>query len=150
MLAVENGTIILYTQLQVLEWKEDKCHPPLATQLLVLMVRGIFFKLQFPYAHFATRGITADLLFPMIWEAVREIELIGLKVIFITADGASSNRNFFRMHKGPNKFTSVQNMQFVFRPKEAFGIFLFRSSTPHEDDQKLLVSLSCQWNTTHD
>ena len=45
-----------------------KCHFPLATQLLVLMVRGIFFKLQFPYAHFATRGITADLLFPIIWE----------------------------------------------------------------------------------
>ncbi len=74
-------------------------HPPLAKHLLVLMVRGIFFKLDFPYAHFATQSATADLLHPIIWEAVRQVESIGLKVICITADGASSNRRFFRMHR---------------------------------------------------
>lgn len=61
------------------------------------MVRGVFFKFNF-----ATRGVTADLLFPIVWQAIYEIEAIGLKVIFVTADGASCNRKFFRMHKGPH------------------------------------------------
>lgn len=50
-----------------------------------------FFKLEFPYAHFATRGVTADLLFPTVWVAIRQVEVVGPKVIFITADGASPN-----------------------------------------------------------
>ena len=66
-------------------------HPPLAKHLLVLMVRGIFFKLDFPYVHLGTETATADILHPIIWEAVRQIESIGLKVICITADGASPN-----------------------------------------------------------
>ena len=47
--------------------------------------------------HFAAENITADLLQPIVWEAVRQIESIGLRVIFVTADGASPNRRFFRM-----------------------------------------------------
>ena len=50
--------------------------------------------------HFAAENITADLLQPIVWEAVRQIESIGLKVIFVTADGASPNRRFFRMQQG--------------------------------------------------
>ena len=80
----------------------DNGPAPVATHLLVLMVRGLFFKLNFPFAHFATTGVTADLLFPIVWEAIRLIESIGLKVICITADGASPNRKFFRMHRGPD------------------------------------------------
>ena len=79
--------------------QDQDCQPTVASHLLVLLVRGIFIKLNFPYAHFATDGVTADLLFPIVWEAVRQIECIGLKVIFVTADGASPNRKFFRMHK---------------------------------------------------
>ena len=83
------------------ECREDREHAPVANHLLVLMVRGIFFKLDFPYAHFGTVGVTADQLFPIIWEGVRQLEGGGLKVIFITADGASPNRKFFRMHQNP-------------------------------------------------
>ena len=54
------------------------------------MVRGIFLKLKFPLAHFETIGMTADQLFPIIWEGVRQVERIGLKVIFITADSVMS------------------------------------------------------------
>ncbi len=57
----------------------------LAKQVLVLMVRGTMFSLSFPYAHFG--GITADLLYPIIWEAIQTLELNGLKVISVTADG---------------------------------------------------------------
>ena len=84
------------------EFKRDGAHAPIANHLLVLMVRGIFFKLEFPLAHFATTGVTADQLFPIIWEGVRQVESVGLKVLFITADGASANRKFFRMHRNSN------------------------------------------------
>lgn len=35
----------------------DKPHDHIATQMLTLMVRGIFIKLEFPYASFPTQGI---------------------------------------------------------------------------------------------
>ena len=38
----------------------------LAKQMLVFMVRGVFFRLCFPYAQFATRDLSADVLFPMV------------------------------------------------------------------------------------
>lgn len=61
-------------------------HPPVAKHLLVFMVRVFFFKLDFPYAHFASLNATGDLLFPIVWKAIEHIESIGLKVICITAD----------------------------------------------------------------
>ena len=51
------------------------------------MISGQLFKLEFPLAHFATEGITADVLFPIIWEGIRLAESTGLKVIAVTADG---------------------------------------------------------------
>ena len=43
------------------------------------MVRGIFFKLNFPYAHFGSKNAAGDLLFPIVWEAINHLEAIGLK-----------------------------------------------------------------------
>ena len=80
------------------EINEQLLNPPVAKYILVFMVRGIFFHLQFPYSHFATCGVTGELLFPIFWEAVRRLESLGLTVISATSDGASSNRKFFRMH----------------------------------------------------
>lgn len=62
------------------------------------MVRGTFCSLQFPYAHFGTQGVTADLLFHIVDEAVYRLEIRGLKVISITADGASPNCKMFRLY----------------------------------------------------
>ena len=41
-------------------------HPPVSTHILVMMVRQISFKLEHPYAHFATKGVTVDVLFPLV------------------------------------------------------------------------------------
>lgn len=50
-------------QLQELESQAsaltDKPTTDLATHMLTIMVRGIFFKLEFPYASFPTQGIVA-------------------------------------------------------------------------------------------
>ena len=74
-----------------------------ATHILTLMVRGIFFRLRFPYAHFPTTGITGDYIFLIVWEAIERLERLGFKVLVITADGASANRRFFRMHHNGSK-----------------------------------------------
>ena len=73
-------------------------HPPVSTHILVMMVRGIFFKLEYPYAHFATKGVTINVLFPLVWEAIRQLENLGLKVIRTVADGATASRKLYRMH----------------------------------------------------
>ncbi len=73
---------------------------PLAKCMLVYLVRGLFTKLQFPYAHgqFPTSSLSADLLYAPFWEAVKRLERCDLKVVAATADGAKPNRAFFRLH----------------------------------------------------
>ena len=73
----------------LLKLERGSNYPPVAKYILVFMVRGIFFHLQFTYSHFATCGVTGELLFPIFWEAVRRLESLGLKVISATSDGAS-------------------------------------------------------------
>ena len=53
-------------------------HCNVTTHMLLFMIRGLFTNLEFSYAHFATRGITADSLFPIVWEAVYRLEWCGL------------------------------------------------------------------------
>lgn len=68
--------------LQRLE-QSDNQHPPVATHVLGLMIRGMLFKMEFPYAHFSTTGITAETLFPIIWDAVRNLKSINVKVFVL-------------------------------------------------------------------
>ena len=68
-----------------------------ASHLLVLMVRGIATSLRFRFAHFSTSGATSVNLSSILWEAVQHIEMSGLHVVAMTADGASQNRKFFKM-----------------------------------------------------
>ena len=77
--------------------------PPVANHILAIMVRGIFIHLRFPYAHFPTRSVHGDYLFSIVWEAIERLENLGLKVLVVTADGASPNRKFFRMHREPGE-----------------------------------------------
>ena len=71
----------------------------IATYLLVFMLRGIVNPIKFSFANFATTGITAAQLFPLVWKAVSILELkCKLKLIAVTCDGASSNRKYFNMH----------------------------------------------------
>ena len=76
----------------------DSPKTELATSMLVVLVRGLFSKLEFPYAQFSTNDTTGDLLFDPIWESVLRLEWCGFHVLAITADGAAPNRRFFRIH----------------------------------------------------
>ena len=64
--------------------------------MLVLMVKGIFTKLEYPYAHFPTHCLIAASLFYVVWEGIECLEMLGFKVLAITADGASTNCKFLR------------------------------------------------------
>ena len=72
--------------------------PSIATHMLVLMVKGIFFHMEYPYACFLTHRLTASSLFSIMWEGIEHLEELGFKVIAIMGDGASTNRKFFKMH----------------------------------------------------
>ena len=85
-----NGKLIGFADLgQIHEhlWKYEKSllnestsAQPLATTMMVFMVRGLFNKLQFAYAQFPCAKVSGDLLFHPFWEAVRRIERCNLKV----------------------------------------------------------------------
>ena len=98
-------------------------HPTIATHMLVLMVRGIYFCLEYPYAHFPTHRLRAASLFSIMWEGIEHLETLGFKVLAITGDGASMNRKFFKMHsdghggpcyKMPNPYSSEERSIFFF------------------------------------
>lgn len=110
-------------QMSMLENQASSNLPPVATHLLTIMVRGLFTGCKFPYAHFPTDSLTGDQIFPIVWEAIERLERRGFKVIAITADGASPNRKFFRMHssekaelcyKTPNPYTSEERDIYFF------------------------------------
>ena len=99
----------------------------LATHVLVFLVKSIVNPLSYSFATFATTGATSYKIFVLFWKAVNILENIQLKVIAATADGASPNRKFFRMHKpldgdaekavvyrAENTFTSSSEKRFVY------------------------------------
>ena len=82
-----------------LEHSETGSQPSLATNMLVFMVRGLFLKLEYPYAQFPCASLSGEHLFPIVWGCIERLEACGFKVIALTADGASCNRKFFKMHQ---------------------------------------------------
>ena len=55
--------------------------------------------MSYSLATFATTGVKSFQIMPIFWKAVLYLEKCGLKFVSCTADGASPNQNFFRMHK---------------------------------------------------
>ena len=108
--------------------------PQVAKHMLVFMVRGLFIPLNFPYAQFATRNLSADLIFPLVWEAVQKLEAAGFNVVAITSDGASANRKFYHMHLSPTTVTT-EDSTVVYKTKSPYAdedrdIYFF-SDVPH-------------------
>ena len=68
-----------------------------ARYINVFFVRGIFSKLCSPIGYHSSMGFTGDQLFPLVWEATRILEGLGLKVRSWTCDGATPNRKFLRI-----------------------------------------------------
>ena len=55
------------------------------------MVRGLFYRLNYPYAQFACNDVTGGLLFDPVWKACSRLEKLGFCVLGLTCDGALLN-----------------------------------------------------------
>ena len=98
----------------------------LAKSMLVIMVRGLFSRLCFPYAQFATTSLTGDQLIEPMWTAVARLERCGFKVLGITGDGASSNRRFLKLHEKQCHLDSK-----IVNPHAPERYIFFFSDPPH-------------------
>ena len=78
---------------------------PIAQTMLVFMVRGLFTKLEFPYAQLSCSTLTGELLVDPLWEAVARLERQDVRVLALTCDGASPNRRLWKIHS--NKDTTI-------------------------------------------
>ena len=72
------------------------------------MVSGLFSGLCSPYAQFPCTSLSGDQLYPLVWECPRHLEMIGFKVLTMTADGTSCNLKFMRMLQESGAKNGVQ------------------------------------------
>ena len=94
--------------------------------------QGLFSSLEFPYAQFPCANLTGDLLFDPLWEAIARLERCALKVLAVTADGASPNRRFLKIHeaKGSKGVTYKVKNPYATDGK---NVFFLSDPTPYED-----------------
>ena len=97
----------------------------LAGSMVVLMIRGLFHKLNFPYVQFAVSNLSGDLLMDPVWEAIFRLERMGFHVLTLTCDGASTNRRLWKLHSNDAFINKIQN---IYSPDRY--IYLF-SDPPH-------------------
>ena len=117
----------------------DGADRQVAKTMLVLMVRGLFTRVNFPYAQFACCVLTGELLFDPVWEAVSRLERQGIRVMALTCDGASTNRRLWKMHSTDKGL--VYKVPNVFAP-ETTRFLYFIADPPH----LLKTVRNCWWN----
>ncbi len=97
------------------------------------LVRGsLFFGPPCIIGYFATEAMTSTQLFPIFWKAVAICEIsCNLAVIAATADGASPNHIFFKMHA---QMVTANERDLVYKTPNIYAenrnIFFF-SDAPH-------------------
>ena len=103
---------------------------PLANSMLVLMVRGLFSKLEFPYVQFPCIELSGEQIYDPLWEAVCRLERCGFHVLALVCDGLAANRRLFKLH---NPSASPSDVLYkVYNPYSTSGQFLyFVSDPPH-------------------
>ena len=127
-----NGEMIGYTRLSDIDnhfhalEQGSTPEPELATHMLMIMVRGLFSSMKFPYVQFSTRSLTGSDIFSIFWNAVEQLELLGFRVMAVICDGAASNRRFFKIHGNADTY-KVKNPY----SKESDRFIYFVSDVPH-------------------
>jgi len=102
------------------------------------MVREIFFKLEFSYAHFGTDGITADTV-PIVWKAICHLEINGVKVMFVTADGDKFQQKI--LQNAYNYVYQFHTKLRMYMLQMGIGYTLWLIHPLNEDSMQLLVTL---------
>ena len=107
---------------------------------LVLMVRGLFSKLVFPYAQFSCCKLSGELLVDPVWEAVSRLERQGFRVMSLTCDGATTNRKLWKLHSGDGDEVTYK-VKNIYAPEAERSLY-FISDPPH----LLKTVRNCWWN----
>lgn len=122
-----------------LETYESGSTREIVKSMIVLMVRGPFLHINLPYAQFGCSIHTGELLIDPVWEAVSRLERHGIHVMALTCNGASTNRQLWKLHSKPKK-------ELVYKVPNVFAIdgptvpvLHIRSTSLAENIQKLLV-----------
>ena len=100
---------------------------PIAHSMLVLMVRGLFSHLEFPYAQFPCKELSGDQMYEPLWDAVGHLERCGFRVMALVCDGLAANRRLFRLHVPDTPASCVHK---VANPYAEDGRHLFFLSDP--------------------
>ena len=70
-----------------------------ASHVFIFLIRNIVNLFKFSLVNFATDGILASQMFPLLWKAISICEKsYSLKVIAVTCDGVSPNHKLFPMN----------------------------------------------------
>ena len=90
----------------------------LASHVLVFYLRGIACDLKYSFSYFATKDLIAFQLMPIFWRAINIVEITcKLHVIATVYDGASANRNFFRIHSQMSESPITYKVRNLFAPE---------------------------------
>lgn len=84
----------------------------LATHVLQFVFIG-FTGFRFPFAHFPSNTASGSELYLLFWKAVHMLSMFNFKVMFVSTDGAQSNRDF--MHYLLPDFSSENPTTMAFR-----------------------------------
>ena len=90
---------------------EKKCKGekdvPIATHVLVLMIRGIFTGLHAAIGYYPSTGVSSHQLYPCLLEAIVFLENAGFVVRALVSDGASPNRKYYKMNRDEGDDSAV-------------------------------------------
>ncbi len=138
-----SGKIIGYTDLgpvtnelehfnaQLKSELDNESDPNIATQMLVLMARGIFSPMRIPISYFPTKNASCDQLYLCIWPTVKALTLAGLYVRAFVADGASWNKKFFIHHVHLDSRRPGETIYYTKHRYMRNGRLYFICDTPH-------------------
>ena len=104
-----SGQLIGFTDVgdPTLNYADLEEEDTLASHILPFLLRGICTNLKFNMAYFATHNLSSTKMMSLFWEAVFILEKsCNLWLIAATADGASPNRCFFKLHQNMDGMSS--------------------------------------------
>lgn len=102
----------------------------MGSHILQFMFQGIS-GFRFPFAHFVSDQVNAGDLYIHVWDSVNKLSQFGFETLYISMDGAVSNRSFMKLHfpegtiiekrfKAPMPCNFTKEMIFFMDPSHTF------------------------------
>ena len=130
--------------------------PELAESMLVLMARRVLKpSCTFPIVQYPTSSLSGEKLYPIVWDTIETMELSKFQVFYVTCDGLSANRKFFRIsqdvgdtisfpHKTTNPYSPNRHLYFFCDTPHLLKTErnCFSNSFAHSHSRMLMVSIA--------